>query len=216
MADYIIVGAGSAGCVLANRLSADPACSVVLIEAGGRDSNFLYRMPAGFFPLMQSGKGNWNFETVPQMHLNNRVLYIPRGKVWGGSSAINGLVVSRGIPSDYDRWAQLGNSGWSFEDCLPHFKAIESYPEGDPALRGHSGPVKVVRPPLDTMKLIPRTFIEAGIQAGHPFNEDTNTGTAFGRAIMAAPGGKALRRPIWNLHLAGRTSRLSARRWSTG
>ncbi len=184
MADYVIVGAGSAGCVLANRLSADPAKNVVLIEAGGRDSNFLFRMPAGFFPLMQTGKGNWNFETVPQKHLENRVLYFPRGKVWGGSSAINGMVVSRGNAADYDRWAQLGNAGWSWADCLPWFKAIESYPDGDPATRGHDGPMKVTQSPLDTMNPVPRAFLDAGVEAGHPFNPDLNAGHPLGMARM--------------------------------
>src|SRR6516162_1408945 len=95
---YIIAGGGSAGCVLANRLSADPAVSVTLLEAGPRDSNFLYSVPAGFFPLMNAGTGNWNFETVPQPGLGGRTMYFPRGKVLGGSSSINAMVVSRGNP----------------------------------------------------------------------------------------------------------------------
>ncbi len=193
MADYIIVGAGSAGCVLANRLSADPAVSVVLIEAGGRDSSFLFRMPAGFFPLMQAGKGNWNFETVPQKHLDNRTLYFPRGKVWGGSSAINGMVVSRGNSGDYDRWAQLGNSGWSYADCLPFFKMIESYEAGDPEVRGHDGPMQVTRSAIETMPRIARNFIEAGMQAGHPFNPDVNSGNPIGMAQMQGNYGNARR-----------------------
>ncbi|MFD2578150.1 GMC family oxidoreductase N-terminal domain-containing protein [Novosphingobium colocasiae] len=108
--DYIIVGAGSAGCVLANRLSADPACKVLLLEAGGSDGGLFYRMPAGFFELMKRGTGNWNFETVPQAGLDGRTIYFPRGKVLGGSSSINGLVVARG---ECGRLRSLGADGQS-------------------------------------------------------------------------------------------------------
>jgi len=184
MTDFVIVGAGSAGCVLANRLSADPSVQVTLLEAGGPDSNFLYRMPAGFFALMKSGKGNWNYESVPQAGLNGRTMYFPRGKVLGGSSAINGLVVSRGNAGDYDHWAALGNEGWSYQDCLPYFKRLESYPAGDPQYRGHSGPIAVTRTPMETMSRISRAWIEGGVQAGHPFNEDVNEHDPLGMAQM--------------------------------
>ena len=184
MTDYIIVGAGSAGCVLANRLSADPANKVTLLEAGGRDSSLLYRIPAGFFPLMQAGKGNWNFETIPQPGLNGRTSYFPRGKVLGGSSSINGMVVSRGNPADYDHWAQLGNQGWSYEDCLPFFRRIEDYPAGDPRYRGHGGPIKVTRVPFEVMNPVSRAWIEGGVQAGHAFNEDINEPDPSGVAQM--------------------------------
>lgn len=184
VADYIIVGAGSAGCVLANRLSTDPNVSVVLIEAGGKDRSLFYRMPAGFFQLMKTGQGNWNFGTTPQKHLGNRKLYFPRGKVWGGSSSINGLVVARGTPADYDRWAQLGNRGWSYVDCLPWFRKVESFSAGDAALHGHDGPIGVTRTDLDAMHPIPRAFIDAGIAAGYPFNDDVNSGNPYGMAQM--------------------------------
>ncbi len=182
--DYVIVGAGSSGCVLANRLSADPAVRVVLLEAGGPDSHFLYRMPAGFFALMQTGKGNWNFETVPQKHANGRVLYFPRGKVLGGSSSINGLVVARGNVADYDHWASLGNEGWSYRDCLPYFKKLESYPAGNPEHRGHSGPIAVTATPLESMNPTSRAWIDAGVAAGHPFVKDMNEGDPYGMAQM--------------------------------
>lgn len=182
--DYIIVGAGSAGCVLANRLSADPSVQVLLLEAGGRDNSLLYRMPAGFFALMKTGKGNWNFESVAQDGLNGRTMYYPRGKVLGGSSSINGLVVSRGNPGDYDKWAQLGNPGWSYAECLPYFKRIERYPNGNPALRGHCGPIGVTLTPREAMNPFSRAWIDAGVQAGHPFNTDMNAGNPFGMAQM--------------------------------
>lgn len=182
--DFVIVGAGSAGCVLADRLSADPAIRVLLLEAGGRDSSFLYRMPAGFFALMQAGKGNWNYETVPQAEMNGRRLYFPRGKVLGGSSSINGLVVSRGNAGDYDTWARLGNAGWGWDDCLPYFKKIESYPAGDPRHRGHDGPIGVTATPLESMNPTSRAFIEGGRQAGYPFNPDMNEGNPYGMAQM--------------------------------
>ena len=175
MVDFVIVGAGSAGCVLANRLSADPSVKVTLLEAGGKDRNFLYHMPAGLLGLMRSGKGNWNYESVPQPGLNNRSVYFPRGKVLGGSSSINGLVVSRGNAGDYDHWAQLGNQGWSYADCLPYFKKLEDFPGGDPAYRGTGGPIGVtLNPPPEQMSPIARAWIEGGLQAGFPFNKDVN------------------------------------------
>lgn len=184
MSDYVIVGGGSAGCVLASRLSEDPNARVTLLEAGGPDSHFLYRMPAGFFALMKTGKGNWNYESLPQPGLDGRRMYFPRGKVLGGSSAINGLVVSRGNRGDYDRWAQMGNRGWSYQDCLPHFRRIETFTGGDPAVRGLDGPVTVTRTPLDAMNPIAAAWIEAGRQAGYPFNPDVNAGDPLGMAQM--------------------------------
>lgn len=191
--DYVVVGAGSAGCVLASRLSADPSVKVLLLEAGGRDSSLLYKMPAGFFPLMKSGKGNWNFESVPQEGLDARTMYFPRGKVLGGSSSINGLVVSRGNAGDYDHWARLGNEGWSYKDCLPYFKRIEDDPEGDPAYRGRGGPIAVTRSPLETMNPTSRAWIEAGIQAGHAFNNDVNEANPLGVAQMQSNIGRGVR-----------------------
>ena len=182
--DYIIVGAGSAGCVLANRLSADPSVRVVLLEAGGSDNGLLYRMPAGFFELMKTGKGNWNYDSVPQPGLNGRCMYFPRGKVLGGSSSINGLVVSRGNAGDYDHWEQLGNPGWSYRDCLPYFKRIEKTMQGDPAIRGRDGVITVTWSPLESMNPISRAWIDAGVQAGYPFNPDMNSGDPHGVAQM--------------------------------
>jgi choline dehydrogenase len=182
--DYIIVGAGSAGCVLANRLSANPAIHVLLLEAGGSDRNFLYRMPAGFFELMKRGIGNWNYETVPQPGLGGRRMYFPRGKVLGGSSSINGLVVSRGNVADYDRWGQLGNAGWSWAECLPYFERVEACGEERETLRGTSEPVGVTWSAIEAMNPTSRALIEGCLQAGHPFNPDMNGGDPVGVAQM--------------------------------
>jgi choline dehydrogenase len=195
MADFVIIGAGSAGCVLANRLSADPANNVVLLEAGGKDSSFLYRMPAGMLGLMQTGMGNWNYESVPQPSLNNRTVYFPRGKVLGGSSSINGLVVSRGNAGDYDHWAQLGNTGWSYQDVLPFFKKIENFPGGNPEFRGTGGPIDVTRvPPPEQMTPIARAWVEGAMQAGYPFNADVNESNPYGVAQMQANYKDGIRR----------------------
>ena len=184
MSDYIIIGAGSAGCILANRLSANPAIRVTLIEAGGRDSSLLYRMPAGYFEIMKSGMGNWNFETVAQPGLNGRTMYVPRGKVLGGSSSINGMAVSWGNSGDFDHWEELGNKGWSFKDCLPYFKKVESFAEGDQTLRGKTGPVGVTRTRQEGMNRVTRTWIDAAMAAGHRFNEDYNAITTEGVSLM--------------------------------
>lgn len=209
MTDFIIVGAGSAGCVLANRLSADPSARVTLLEAGGSDKGFLYRMPAGFFGLMQSGRGNWNFETVPQPGLDGRTMYFPRGKVLGGCSSINGLVVSRGNPGDYDGWAALGNPGWSFRDCLPYFKRIETYADDGSGVRGNEGPITVSKSAVESMNPISRAWIDACIQAGHPFKNDVNDGNPYGVAQMQGSFADGLRHSAASRYLkpvAGRAN----------
>ena len=175
MRDYIIVGAGSAGCILANRLSADPSVQVTLLEAGGKDSNVLYKMPAGFFGIMKAGIGNWNYECVPQTGLNGQTMYYPRGKVLGGSSTINGLVLLRGNRGDYDGWAQSGATGWSFDDCLPYFRKMERHPQGDTEYHGGAGPIGVTTAPLvDQMSPIGQAWFKATEQAGYPICEDLN------------------------------------------
>ena len=125
--DYVIVGAGSAGCVLANRLSADPGRRVLLIEAGGKDRNILFRLPMLMGKLFQSGIYNWHYHTEPERALNGRSLFWPRGKVLGGSSTINGMIYVRGNRRDYDDWAQRGLSGWSYDDVLPAFLRSEGH-----------------------------------------------------------------------------------------
>jgi len=170
--DYILVGAGSAGCVLAHRLSADPALRVLLLEAGGSDRSPLIRAPGGLLPIMISGAFNWGYRSVPQKHLNDRVLYLPRGKVLGGSSSTNGMVYCRGTRSDYDEWSRLGNAGWSYAEVLAYFKRAETHELGASAYHGGSGPLRVGRPRVKHP--LARAFVEAGQQAGYPYNDDTN------------------------------------------
>jgi choline dehydrogenase len=171
--DYIIIGAGSAGCVLANRLTEDGTTSVLLLEAGGRDTSPLIRMPAGVGTLIkQKGAANWGFTTEPQAALNGRGLYWPRGKGWGGSSSINGMIYIRGHARDYDQWAQMGLKGWSYSEVLPYFKRSETLETGGDAYHGGSGPLYVSWG-KSKMPLF-NAVIEAAQQAGHKKADDFN------------------------------------------
>jgi choline dehydrogenase len=178
MFDYIIVGAGSAGCVLANRLSADPKTRVLVLEAGDRDKNFFIHMPAGYVQLMQTGAVDWGYHTEPQPNLNNRKLFWPRGKVLGGSSSVNAMVYIRGCHSDYDTWRQLGNAGWSYADCLPYFRRAETYEVKPDPFHGSDGPLHVTRPAI--RHALSKAWVEAGVQAGYPANDDFNGATQEG------------------------------------
>lgn len=177
-ADYVIVGGGSAGCVLAGRLSEDSSCRVILLEAGKWDRHPFIRMPAGFLPLMQSGALDWGYYSEPQKNLNGRKLYLPRGKVIGGSSAINGMVYFRGDESDYDQWAQLGNAGWSFAECLPYFIRSEGHRSGPRAGHGSDGPLKTLR--HGVKHPLSKAFVTAAQQMGLPWNDDLNHGDQYG------------------------------------
>src|SRR5690348_3774459 len=170
--DYIIVGAGSAGCVLANRLSANPANRVLLLEAGAADWNPLIHMPAGIARLANNRRINWNYRTEPEPALNQRRLWWPRGKTLGGSSAINAMCYIRGAAADYDQWASLGNTGWSWRDVLPYFRKAENHEAGGDEFHGTGGPLNVARQ-RDPNPLSP-VFLEAAAQAGHAPSPDFN------------------------------------------
>ena len=171
--DYIVIGGGSVGSVLASRISEDQDVSVLVLEAGGSDAHWTIRMPGGVRShLKPASDRNWHFETVEQPHLNNRRLYQPRGKVIGGTSSINGMVFLRGHPNDFECWAREGCKGWSYADVLPYFKRLETAEFGSDFYRGESGPVAVRR--QKHLDLLSRAFLQAGHEAGFPFTDDVN------------------------------------------
>ncbi|MFD2366754.1 GMC family oxidoreductase [Pseudoduganella sp. GCM10020061] len=172
MYDYIIVGGGSAGCVLAARLSAHPGLRVCLLEAGPPDSSPFIRVPLGIVHLMMSKKLNWQYFTEPQPELGNRRMFCPRGKTLGGSSATNAMIYTRGNRADYDHWAALGNPGWAFDDVLPLFRRSEHHEAGGSAYHGIGGPLNVA--PLRSPNPLSHAFVQAAMEAGFPFSEDFN------------------------------------------
>ena len=173
-ADYVIVGAGSAGCVLANRLSADGS-TVILLEAGPRDWHPMIHVPAGILKLLYNPLVNWNYASEPDARTGNRAIHWPRGRVLGGSSSINGMLFVRGNPADFDNWAQMGCRGWTYDDCLPHFKAIERYAPGEDSYRGKQGPLLIED--YRTILPITHSFVEAATKAGHPRLKDLSGAT---------------------------------------
>ena len=170
--DYIVIGAGSAGCVLANRLSADPSRSVLLLEAGDKDSNLWIHVPVGFTKTLNNPEVNWNFQTEPEENVSGRQIPIPRGRVLGGSSSINGMLYVRGQAFDYNVWAQLGNRGWSYDDVLPYFQKSENFERGADNFRGNGGPLNVADM-YERHDLI-EAFIGAGEELGYQRNPDYN------------------------------------------
>ncbi|RNF85981.1 GMC family oxidoreductase [Montanilutibacter psychrotolerans] len=178
MYDYIIIGAGSAGCVLANRLSEDPDCKVLLLEAGPRDWHPLIHMPAGLAKLVGKKGINWDYDTAPEPQLNHRTLWWPRGKVLGGSSSINAMCYIRGVVGDYDDWVAQGAEGWGWSAVLPYFKRSEHNGRGGDKLHGGQGPLSVSD--LRYSNPLSHAFIEAGTQAGFEANRDFNGPTQQG------------------------------------
>ena len=183
--DYIVVGAGSAGAIVASRLSEDSTCTVLLLEYGGSDHSIFLRMPTALGIPMNTKKYNWGFESITEPHVNNRRMNCPRGKVVGGSSSINGMVYVRGNPLDYDEWESSGATGWNYQNCLPYFKKLENHQCLSSEYTGNDGPVAVsggnnMRNPLY------RAFINAGVEAGYTETEDYNgfRQEGFGQKFM--------------------------------
>ena len=218
--DYIIVGAGSAGCVLAARLTEDPGTSVLVLEYGGSDFNPIIQMPSAFSMPMNTKTYNWKYETQPEPGLDGRRVHCPRGKVLGGSSSINGLVYVRGHPRDFDEWDEMGATGWGHASCLPYFRRSESFQEGgDATYRGQDGPLSVTSGNRMKNPLY-RAFVEAGVEAGYIRTEDPNgyLQEGFGPMHMTVKNGvrwsaaKAYLRPaMTRSNLAVRTKAMTRR-----
>jgi choline dehydrogenase len=206
--DYIVVGAGSAGCVLANRLTASDRHRVLLLEAGGHDRHLWIHIPLGYGKLFADSRVNWLYKTEPEPELDNRQVIQPRGKVLGGSSSINGLLYLRGQPEDYDHWRQLGNSGWSFDDVLPYFRRAEHQERGEDALHGVGGPLAVSN--VCEPHPLCEAFIDAAQQAGYPRNDDFNGPTQEGAGYfqLTAKNGRRWSTAVGYLREARRRSNL--------
>ncbi len=191
--DYVIVGAGSAGCVLANRLSADPSVSVLLLEAGGNDNYIWIRIPIGYLYTQNNPRTDWCFKTESETGLNGRALNYPRGRVLGGCSSINGMIYMRGQARDYDGWRQLGNPGWAWDDVLPYFKRSEDQVRGPDEFHGAGGEWRV-----EEMRLsweILDAFREAAAEIGIPKTEDFNRGDNEGCGYFQVNQKRGMR---WN------------------
>lgn len=189
--DYIVVGAGSSGCVVADRLSADGRHQVLLIEAGGRDNNINIQIPVMVAKLLMDERVTWPFKTEPQTHLNGKSQLWVRGRVIGGSNSINGLLFVRGDPAEYDKWRVAGCAGWGYSDMLPYFKRLEDYPEGDPAVRGRGGPIGVTN--LNNFDALVDAFVDACEQNGFKRLSDYNDGSYEGTFPLQYSTRKGLR-----------------------
>jgi choline dehydrogenase len=210
MFDYIIVGAGSAGCVLANRLTASGRHKVLLLEAGGADRNLWIHIPLGYGKLFKDASVNWMYQTEPEPELKNRRIFQPRGKVLGGSSSINGLIYLRGQREDYDIWGQLGNPGWSFDDVLPYFKKSEDHQRGADEFHGEGGGLSVSYPERHELC---EAFIQAGVDSGLPRREEFNAGEQEGAGYfpMTTRRGRRCSAAVAFLHPAMKRPNLTVR-----
>ena len=197
--DYIVIGAGSSGCVVANRLSREASNRVLLIEAGGKDSNPLIHIPAGFTAMMKMSSVNWCYSTEPEPEMNKRRLDWPRGKVLGGTSAINGMVYIRGQSEDYDNWYDAGNNGWSWQDLLPYFMRCENNINGADKWHGNGGYLRIgnVDDPYEMSDL----FIQAAVEKGIPANEDFNAGQQEGVGYYQLNMRRGIRQTVADCYL---------------
>jgi choline dehydrogenase-like flavoprotein len=202
--DYIIVGGGTAGCILAERLSASPNRTVLLLEAGGHAKHIWITIPAGFSKLLSGDRFNWRFQTEPEPNVYDRAIVVPRGKGLGGSSLINGMIYVRGQALDFDTWAQLGATGWSFQDVLPYFKRLENF-EGGGDLRGRGGPMTIER--VSAHHELADAFIRAAGAAGYPENSDYNGETQEGFGYYQVTQRKGRRWSVADAYLRPALSR---------
>src|ERR1700710_245882 len=189
--DYIVTGAGSAGCVLAARLTESGRYKVLLLEAGGRDNKFWIHVPMGYAKTFVDPKVNWKFESEPEQELNGRTMYQPRGKVLGGTSSINGMIYMRGNAADYDQWRQLGNQGWDYDSVLPFFKKAENQQRGPNEFHGVGGPLTVSDQPRRYE--LADAVVAAAIESGLPPNNDFNGAAQEGAGYFQSTTGKSKR-----------------------
>ena len=180
--DYIIVGAGSAGCTLASRLTEDKDTRVLVLEAGGWDRDPLIRLPLAWGKILNERRHDWGYDTEPDPNTGNRRLECMRGKIVGGSSSVNAMAYVRGHRADYDRWAANGAAGWSYSDVLPYFRRQESWEKGASFFRGGDGPLAVRKSGYEDPLV--DAYVEAAVQAGHPYNDDYNAAEQHGIARM--------------------------------